>query len=171
MILSAMACLIFGVAVDPVEAGLVASLNRPGGNLTGVTNLNVEVGPKRLELVHELLPTPCWSTRLALILLTSFRERCSKRPEPLGWSFMSCKRAPIVAEYDVAGLNNVVVDKTQPITPIRRPRHALPRMKIRNAAHKISEGSETPPLNRTSGGGVVQREDPAIFPYPSRQEN
>jgi putative tryptophan/tyrosine transport system substrate-binding protein len=49
--------IVFGVAVDPVETGLVASLSRPGGNLTGVTNLNVEVGPKRLELVHELLPT------------------------------------------------------------------------------------------------------------------
>jgi len=49
--------IIFGVAVDPVELGLVASLNRPGGNLTGVTNLNVEVGPKRLELLRELLPS------------------------------------------------------------------------------------------------------------------
>jgi putative ABC transport system substrate-binding protein len=49
--------IIFGVAVDPVELGLVASLNRPGGNLTGVTNLNVEVGPKRVELLHELLPS------------------------------------------------------------------------------------------------------------------
>jgi putative ABC transport system substrate-binding protein len=48
---------VFGVAVDPVEVGLVASLSRPGGNLTGVTNLNAEVGPKRLELLHELLPT------------------------------------------------------------------------------------------------------------------
>jgi putative ABC transport system substrate-binding protein len=48
--------IVFGVAVDPVEIGLVASLNRPGGNLTGVTNLNVEVGLKRLELVRELLP-------------------------------------------------------------------------------------------------------------------
>ena len=49
--------IVFGVAVDPVELGLVTSLNRPGGNLTGVTNLNVEVGPKRLELLRELLPS------------------------------------------------------------------------------------------------------------------
>jgi len=49
--------IVFAVAVDPIETGLVASLSRPGGNLTGVTNLNVEVGQKRLELLHELLPT------------------------------------------------------------------------------------------------------------------
>jgi putative ABC transport system substrate-binding protein len=48
--------IVFAVAVDPVNVGLVASLNRPGGNMTGVTNLNVEIGPKRLELLRELLP-------------------------------------------------------------------------------------------------------------------
>jgi putative ABC transport system substrate-binding protein len=48
--------IVFSTAGDPVELGLVASLSRPSGNLTGVTNLNVEVGPKRLELVHELVP-------------------------------------------------------------------------------------------------------------------
>jgi len=48
--------IVFGIAVDPVEVGLVSSLSRPGGNVTGVTSLNADVVPKRLELLHELLP-------------------------------------------------------------------------------------------------------------------
>jgi putative tryptophan/tyrosine transport system substrate-binding protein len=47
---------VFRVAVDPVELGLVPSLSRPGGNITGVTTLGVEVGPKQLELLRELIP-------------------------------------------------------------------------------------------------------------------
>src|SRR5262245_6108673 len=57
--------IVFGVSVDMVKVGLVASLNRPGGNLTGVTNLGVEVGPKRLELLHELLRA---ATTIALLV-------------------------------------------------------------------------------------------------------
>jgi putative tryptophan/tyrosine transport system substrate-binding protein len=57
--------IVFGVAVDPVATGLIASLNQPGGNLTGVTDLNVELGPKRLELLRQLLPT---ATTVALLV-------------------------------------------------------------------------------------------------------
>jgi putative tryptophan/tyrosine transport system substrate-binding protein len=49
--------IVFRIASDPVEVGLVVSLARPGGNLTGVTTLGVEVGPKQLALLHEVVPT------------------------------------------------------------------------------------------------------------------
>ena len=49
--------ILFNTGGDPVELGFVSSLNRPGGNLTGVTALNVAIGPKRLELLHEIAPT------------------------------------------------------------------------------------------------------------------
>jgi putative ABC transport system substrate-binding protein len=49
--------IVFLTAADPVSAGLVASLNRPGGNVTGVAALSVELGPKQLQLLHEAVPT------------------------------------------------------------------------------------------------------------------
>ena len=57
--------IVFTGGIDPVEAGLVPSLSRPGGNITGVTILDVELGPKRLEVLHELVPAT--STVAALV--------------------------------------------------------------------------------------------------------
>lgn len=49
--------IVFTAGYDPVEVGLVPSMSRPGGNITGVTILDVELGPKRLEMLHMLVPT------------------------------------------------------------------------------------------------------------------
>jgi ABC-type uncharacterized transport system substrate-binding protein len=57
--------IVFVTGADPVTVGLVHSLSRPGGNVTGVTTLSVEVAPKRLELMHELVPA---ATVMALLV-------------------------------------------------------------------------------------------------------
>src|SRR5262245_32341107 len=57
--------IIFSIGGDPVQAGLVTSLSRPGGNITGVNSMNTEVAAKRLGLLHELLPS---ATRFAVLV-------------------------------------------------------------------------------------------------------
>src|SRR5262245_58758294 len=57
--------IVFTTQADPVAAGVVASLNRPGGNVTGVTGLGGELGPKRLEQPHELIPK---ATKFAVLV-------------------------------------------------------------------------------------------------------
>ena len=56
---------VFTTGVDPIEAGLVTSLNRPSGNVTGLTAMNSQLGAKQLELLHELIPE---ATRFAVLV-------------------------------------------------------------------------------------------------------
>jgi putative ABC transport system substrate-binding protein len=57
--------IVFVTAGDPIAVGLVASLNRPGGNITGVTSMGLELGPKQLEVLREMVPT---ATVIALLV-------------------------------------------------------------------------------------------------------
>ena len=89
--------IIFSGGVDPIKIGLVASFNRPGGNLTGVIGLSGDLGPKRLGLLHELLPR---AARFAVLVdpnATSPRpERCKRRLPPSTSRSKSSTPVPIV---------------------------------------------------------------------------
>jgi len=89
--------IVFSMGADPVERGLVASLSRPGGNLTGVSNMNVELGPKRLELIRETVPA---ATSMALLVNASNRVT-----EPLTKDVQAAARA-VGVRLDVVPANN-----------------------------------------------------------------
>jgi putative tryptophan/tyrosine transport system substrate-binding protein len=63
--------IVFTTGGDPVRSGLIASLNRPGGNVTGVTNLTAELEPKRLDILHELVPT---ADRIAVLVNPAYQD-------------------------------------------------------------------------------------------------
>jgi ABC-type uncharacterized transport system substrate-binding protein len=77
--------IVFSTGGDPILSGLITSLSRPGGNITGVANLNVELGPKRLELLRELVPT---ATAIALLV-----NPTNPNSEPLSRNLQAAARA------------------------------------------------------------------------------
>jgi putative ABC transport system substrate-binding protein len=90
--------IVFQTGGDPIKLGLVTSFNRPGGNMTGLTQLNDEVGPKRLELLHELVPT---ASVIALLVnptdpaLAEANTRSVRAAaHALGLQLHACTRAP-----------------------------------------------------------------------------
>jgi putative ABC transport system substrate-binding protein len=84
--------IVFTTSLDPVQLGLVASLSRPGGNVTGVTSLGVEVGPKRLELLREL--TPAVNVIGHLVNPNNLNaQTCRRWPANSGCRCMSCMPA------------------------------------------------------------------------------
>jgi len=75
--------IVFEIASDPVELGLVSGLNKPGANVTGVTTLNLEIGPKRLELLHNVIPSASVIGLLINPPIQGSRNKTSKAYSPL----------------------------------------------------------------------------------------
>ena len=97
--------IVFQIGDDPVHAGLVASLGRPGGNITGVTSLNVEITPKRLRLLHELVPN---AARVAVLVnpanatATEIALRDLHEVAPIIGLQIQVLKATTIAEIDTA---------------------------------------------------------------------
>jgi hypothetical protein len=98
--------IVFVIGDDPVKAGLTASFNRPGGNLTGISFLTGELGSKRLGLISELAPdgpVACFST-LQILQRTCRSRICGPRPKRSGggWSSYMPPTRGIRVEFRLA---------------------------------------------------------------------
>ena len=104
--------IVFSIGADPVESGFVASLNRPGGNLTGVTLMNIELLPKRLELLRELAPTA--STIAVLINPAGPDAETAQRDLPIAARNLGLKlhivRAATERDFDTAFASLAALD-------------------------------------------------------------
>lgn len=96
--------IVFETGADPVAIGLVSSLNRPGGNVTGVTAMSFELGPKRLEMMHEAVPA---AKKIGLLLnpANPYAERLTAAMVDAGRS-LGLKVEPVHAS-NVSELENV----------------------------------------------------------------
>jgi putative ABC transport system substrate-binding protein len=91
---------VFMIGSDPVKLGLVSSLNHPGGNLTGVSYFNEEIAPKRLNLLHEFIPT---ANTIALLV------------NPADATAATAQTRGMKGAADVLGLRLMVVNASNPI--------------------------------------------------------
>jgi putative tryptophan/tyrosine transport system substrate-binding protein len=178
--------IVFGGGFDPVQAGLVASLNRPGGNVTGVSFMTVETGGKRVGLLHELLPG---AARFAMLVnptnpnaepnITEAREAASA----VGWQ-IEVLTASTNLDIDTAFASLVqkradaLLVSPEPLLTTRRvqlvtlaARHAVPTIYyIREFAEiggLMSYGPDIADLYRQVGvysGRILKGEKPTDLP-------
>lgn len=179
--------IVFESGSDPVRLGLVANLNRPGGNVTGVTSLIVELQPKRLELLHELLPTASVMALLvnpsdralaqsqARDLLSAARERGmelhilnASSERDFDAVFADLKRLRVGGL--VIGAGSVFVGNTNKLAALT-VRHSVPAIyqsrSFAAAGGLMSYGSDVSDGYRLAGiytGRVLKGESPAELP-------
>jgi putative tryptophan/tyrosine transport system substrate-binding protein len=178
--------IVFGTGADPVQAGLVASLNRPGGNVTGVSVMNVELGGKRFGLLHELLPG---AARFAVLvnpnnpLTESFVTDVRTAASAIGRQ-VELLNASTIGDIDTAfaglvqnradallvGPDTLFRDRRVQLV-ILAARHAVPTIygvrELAEAGGLMSYGSNFTDLFRQTGmytGRVLKGEKPAELP-------
>jgi ABC-type uncharacterized transport system substrate-binding protein len=178
--------IVFNGGFDPVEAGLVASLNRPGGNVTGISSMNQELGTKRLGLLHELLPQ---AKRIAALLNPTQPNIAFQASEletaaaAMGWPIemvhassnreIDAAFANLVqsrAEALVVAPNTLFRNRRQQLSTLAA-RHAIPAIyafrEHAEAGGLMSYGSSISDLFRQTGiyvGRVLKGERPADLP-------
>jgi putative ABC transport system substrate-binding protein len=187
--------IVFVIGADPVKIGLVASLNRPGGNVTGINDIGVDIGAKRLGFLQELLPR---ATRFGVLvnpdnpsITESFVTELQTAASAIGRQ-IEVVTASTNADIDTAFATLVkkradallncpdalfVTRRVQLIT--LAVRHALPalyhRRELAEAGGLMSYGSDLPDQFRQTGGYVgriLKGEKPADMPVqlPTRFE-
>jgi putative ABC transport system substrate-binding protein len=169
--------IVFVIGADPVKIGLVASLNRPGGNATGISDIGVELGAKRLALLHELLPGVA---RFAVLvnpdnpfITRPFVTELQAAASAMGGQ-IEVVNASTNSEIDMAFATLLkkalfVTRRVQLITLAAR--HALPalyhRREFADAGGLMSYGSSLADQFRQTGvyaGRILKGENPAEMP-------
>jgi putative ABC transport system substrate-binding protein len=178
--------IVFNLGIDPVQSGLVASFNRPGGNITGVVVLTTELAAKRLDLLHQLLPT---AARVALLVnptnpVNDAETRSAQdAARSLGMQ-VHVLRAGTPSEIDAAfgtlvelraealvvGGDPVLTNRRDQIIALAAP-HAVPAMylwrEFATAGGLMSYGSDLSDNYRQAGiytGKILKGANPADLP-------
>jgi ABC-type uncharacterized transport system substrate-binding protein len=178
--------IVFYTGADPVALGFVASLSRPGGNLTGTTQLNVELGPKRLETLHDLAPA---ATEIAVLVNPTNPDNAEAQSRALEAAAgrlglrIHFVRASTAGEIDAAFAHlqdirvgallidaDVFLSSRNAQVAALALRHALPAMGFLDfaaAGGLVSYGGDTRDAIRLVGvyaGKVLKGEKPADMP-------
>jgi len=149
--------IVFVLGSDPVQLGLVTSLNRPEGNVTGVTLTNIEMAPKRLQLLHELIPTAHVIALLVNPTIPSLAEPATKElnaaARTLGLE-LHVLNATTEGDFDAvfaklvqSGAGGLVIGP-DPLFTSRMER--LAELAVRNAVPAVFEGREF-----AAAGGLI----------------
>ena len=178
--------IVFQMGSDPVRLGLVASLNRPGGRITGSTLLTTELAPKRLELLHELIPK---ATSVAMLvnptdpsaeLQARELQEAARAVGMQAHVLRASKDTDIEPAFTsiIEHSDNALIVQTDPFFTSRRDRlvslanqHSIPAMygfrEFAEVGGLISYGAELGDVFRHTGiyaGRILQGEEPANLP-------